>query len=182
MKMCGIFNGRRRKPASFVLLDRLLAEQAYVLSYWLSANDEINYRRFFTINNLVGVRVEDPLVFEATHAVVLRLIEKGLVTGLRIDHVDGLRDPHGLPAQAPGARRGRLLETMAHPPFLCHSWRRFSPMAKPCLANGRSAGQPAMPHSTLLMGFSSIRRGARNCDQIYESFIGAQVSLRGLGV
>ena len=49
MRTCGVFNGRRRDPSSFVLLDRLLAQQAYLLSYWLSANDEINYRRFFTI-------------------------------------------------------------------------------------------------------------------------------------
>jgi (1->4)-alpha-D-glucan 1-alpha-D-glucosylmutase len=88
-----IINGKKGQPASFLLLDRLLAEQAYVLSYWRSINDEINYRRFFTISELVGVRVEDPLVFEATHSVILRLVEKGTVTGLRIDHIDGLRDP-----------------------------------------------------------------------------------------
>ncbi len=111
-----IFNGRKRDPASFMLLDRLLAEQAYVLSYWLSANDEINYRRFFTINNLVGVRVEDPLVFEATHAVILRLIERGLVTGLRIDHVDGLRDPHGYLRRLQ-ERVGGSAGDDSHPPF-----------------------------------------------------------------
>ena len=111
-----IFNGRKRNPASFMLLDRLLAEQAYVLSYWLSASDEINYRRFFAINNLVGVRVEDPLVFEATHAVILRLIERGLVTGLRIDHVDGLRDPHGYLRRLQ-ERVGGSAGDDSHPPF-----------------------------------------------------------------
>ncbi len=89
------FNGRRGVPASFVLMDRLLSEQAYVLSYWQDTNKEINYRRFFTITDLVGVRAEDPLTFDSIHAVVLRLTEKGMVTGLRIDHVDGLRDPLG---------------------------------------------------------------------------------------
>ncbi len=90
-----IFNGRKHEPGSFVPLDRLLGEQAYVLSYWLSVTEEINYRRFFTITDLVGVRTEDPLVFEATHSVILRLAENGIVTGLRIDHIDGLRDPAG---------------------------------------------------------------------------------------
>ncbi|MGH9435488.1 MAG: alpha-amylase family glycosyl hydrolase, partial [Terriglobia bacterium] len=89
------FNAKKGKPRSFLLLDELLAQQAYVLSYWRAANEEINYRRFFAITDLVGVRVEDPLVFDATHAAVLRLIEKGAVTGLRIDHLDGLRDPLG---------------------------------------------------------------------------------------
>jgi (1->4)-alpha-D-glucan 1-alpha-D-glucosylmutase len=90
-----LFRGKKREPASFCLLDRLLAEQRYVLAFWQNPNESINYRRFFTITDLVGVRVEDPLVFEATHGVIFRLVEKGLVTGLRIDHVDGLRDPLG---------------------------------------------------------------------------------------
>ncbi len=89
------FNGRKGDPQSFGLLDELLSDQAYILSFWRTANEEINYRRFFTITDLVGVRVEDPLVFDATHATIFRLIEKGLVTGLRIDHIDGLRDPLG---------------------------------------------------------------------------------------
>jgi (1->4)-alpha-D-glucan 1-alpha-D-glucosylmutase len=90
-----IFNGRKRKPASFVLLDELLAQQAYVLSFWQSGTEEINYRRFFTIADLVGMRVEDPLVFDQIHAMILRLVENGALTGLRIDHIDGLRDPLG---------------------------------------------------------------------------------------
>jgi (1->4)-alpha-D-glucan 1-alpha-D-glucosylmutase len=90
-----IFNGRRGAASSFRHLDQLLSEQAYVLSYWKNVNAEINYRRFFSINDLVGVRVEDPMVFEATHNVIFHLIERGAVTGLRIDHIDGLRDPLG---------------------------------------------------------------------------------------
>jgi (1->4)-alpha-D-glucan 1-alpha-D-glucosylmutase len=88
-----IFNGKRGVASSFRYLDHLLSEQAYVLSYWQNVNAEINYRRFFSINDLVGVRVEDPMVFDATHNVVFHLIERGAVTGLRIDHIDGLRDP-----------------------------------------------------------------------------------------
>src|SRR6202007_2010171 len=88
-----IFNGRRGAASTFRYLDRLLSEQAYVLSYWQNVNAEINYRRFFSISDLVGVRVEDPMVFDATHSVVFHLIERGAVNGLRIDHIDGLRDP-----------------------------------------------------------------------------------------
>ena len=90
-----IFNGRRNHPGSFRSLDRLLSEQAYVLVYWQNVNEGINYRRFFNITDLVGMRVEDPMVFEAIHAVILQLIERNVVTGLRIDHIDGLRDPLG---------------------------------------------------------------------------------------
>jgi len=90
-----IFNGRRGVASTFRYLDQLLSDQAYVLSYWQNVNAEINYRRFFSINDLVGVRVEDPMVFEATHNVIFHLIERGAVTGLRIDHIDGLRDPLG---------------------------------------------------------------------------------------
>jgi (1->4)-alpha-D-glucan 1-alpha-D-glucosylmutase len=90
-----IFNGRRNHAGSFRSLDRLLSEQNYVLAYWQNVNEGINYRRFFNITDLVGVRVEDPMVFEAIHAVILQLIERKVVTGLRIDHIDGLRDPLG---------------------------------------------------------------------------------------
>ncbi len=89
------FRGTKGEPASFRLMDRLLSEQAYVLAFWQNPNEVINYRRFFTITDLVGLRVEDPLVFEATHSVILRLTEREMITGLRIDHVDGLRDPLG---------------------------------------------------------------------------------------
>ncbi len=90
-----LFNGRKGVPASFLLLDQLLSDQAYALAFWRTANQEINYRRFFTINDLVGLRVEDPMTFEAVHAIALRLASKGMVTGLRVDHIDGLRDPLG---------------------------------------------------------------------------------------
>ncbi len=74
-------------------LHRLLEQQAYRLSNWRVASDEINYRRFFDVNDLVAIRVEDARVFHDTHALVLDLIEKGWVQGLRIDHPDGLYNP-----------------------------------------------------------------------------------------
>jgi len=87
------FDGKPGQPASFSLMERLLGEQHYLLAYWQNVNEQINYRRFFTINDLVGVRIQDPLVFDATHALIRRLVEQGIATGLRIDHIDGLRDP-----------------------------------------------------------------------------------------
>jgi (1->4)-alpha-D-glucan 1-alpha-D-glucosylmutase len=86
-------NGRRDDPHSFDRLEQLLSEQAYRLSYWRVAADEINYRRFFDINELAAVRIEERPVFTAVHEITFRLLKKGCVTGLRIDHVDGLLDP-----------------------------------------------------------------------------------------
>jgi (1->4)-alpha-D-glucan 1-alpha-D-glucosylmutase len=88
-----LFNGRAGDPHSFDLLDELLDAQAYRLSYWRVASDEINYRRFFDINELAALSMEKPEVFAATHELVLRLLRAGKVNGLRIDHPDGLYDP-----------------------------------------------------------------------------------------
>ncbi|MEI5097908.1 malto-oligosyltrehalose synthase [Streptomyces sp. PmtG] len=74
-------------------LPRLLDAQWYRLGWWRLARTELNYRRFFTISDLIGVRVEDPAVFDATHATLLRLLADGVVEGLRVDHPDGLADP-----------------------------------------------------------------------------------------
>lgn len=76
-------------------LAELLERQHYRLAYWRVANDELNWRRFFSINELAGVRIEDPAVFEKTHALYFRLHDEGLIDGVRVDHVDGLTDPIG---------------------------------------------------------------------------------------
>ena len=87
------FKGTAGEPASFDLMHGLLSQQAYRLTYWRAGREQLNYRRFFDVSELVGVRVEDPLVFETTHAFASRLIEEGSVTGLRLDHIDGLLNP-----------------------------------------------------------------------------------------
>lgn len=74
-------------------LHRLLERQNYRLAFWRTAPDEINWRRFFDINELAGIRAEDERVFEATHATTFRLYAEGLIDAVRVDHVDGLSDP-----------------------------------------------------------------------------------------
>jgi (1->4)-alpha-D-glucan 1-alpha-D-glucosylmutase len=86
-------NGIPGEPRSFDQLEAILNAQWYRLSYWRVAADEINYRRFFDINDLAAIRVELPEVFEKVHALVRELMADGHVTGLRIDHPDGLYDP-----------------------------------------------------------------------------------------
>jgi (1->4)-alpha-D-glucan 1-alpha-D-glucosylmutase len=88
-----IFNGVPGVPESFDPLDRLLTAQIYRLADWRVAGDEVNYRRFFDVNNLAAIRMERREVFEATHELVLRLLGEGKVAGVRIDHPDGLYAP-----------------------------------------------------------------------------------------
>ena len=86
-------NGKRGDPRSFDKLDELLNAQSYRLAFWRVAAEEINYRRFFDVNDLAAIRVELPKVFDAIHRLVLELVSTGAVTGLRIDHPDGLYLP-----------------------------------------------------------------------------------------
>jgi (1->4)-alpha-D-glucan 1-alpha-D-glucosylmutase len=76
-------------------ISAVLQRQHWRLSHWRTESDSLTYRRFFNITGLIGVRVEDPTVFNLVHAVPLRLLREGLVQGLRVDHVDGLADPAG---------------------------------------------------------------------------------------
>jgi len=87
------FNGRPGEPHSFDLLDDLLENQCYRLAFWRVAPDEINYRRFFDVNELAALSMERQDVFEQSHGLVFRLLAEGKLDGLRIDHPDGLYDP-----------------------------------------------------------------------------------------
>jgi (1->4)-alpha-D-glucan 1-alpha-D-glucosylmutase len=86
-------NGSPDDPQSFNTLDAILNRQPYRLSYWRVAADEINYRRFFDINDMAAIRIEAPDVFMDTHRLTLRLLAEGRLTGLRVDHSDGLWNP-----------------------------------------------------------------------------------------
>ena len=96
----GVAEARRRRASprstpTRTRSTRSSRRQNYRLAYWRTASEELDYRRFFDITTLVGLRVEDPDVFDDTHRLVLDLVRDGDVDGLRIDHVDGLRDPAG---------------------------------------------------------------------------------------
>jgi len=90
-----LFNGKRGDANSFRLLDKILFHQFFRLCFWKVACDEINYRRFFSINELIAVCQEKEAVFDHTHALLTRLVKEGIISGIRIDHIDGLVDPTG---------------------------------------------------------------------------------------
>jgi (1->4)-alpha-D-glucan 1-alpha-D-glucosylmutase len=93
MQAVADINGKAGEPRSFDALDELLNDQSYRLAFWRVAAEEINYRRFFDVNDLAAIRMELPDVFDATHKLLLELIGAGAVTGVRIDHPDGLYLP-----------------------------------------------------------------------------------------
>jgi (1->4)-alpha-D-glucan 1-alpha-D-glucosylmutase len=87
------YQPKSKEPGAVLLLHHLLERQYYRPAHWRLAGTEINYRRFFDVNALAGLRVEDARTFEAIHRLVVRLIGEGRLQGLRLDHIDGLRDP-----------------------------------------------------------------------------------------
>ncbi|MEH2410124.1 malto-oligosyltrehalose synthase [Nostoc sp.] len=87
------FNGEPGNSDSFNLLDELLNDQFYRLAFWKVGAEEMNYRRFFTVNELISVKVEELRVFNNTHSLIQKLVDEGIFTGLRIDHIDGLYNP-----------------------------------------------------------------------------------------
>ncbi|CAB4244060.1 Maltooligosyl trehalose synthase [Methylacidimicrobium sp. AP8] len=88
-----LISPKRPTPQSLALLDQILSEQHFRFAHWRVASEEINYRRFFTVNDLISVRVERKEVFERVHRLIRRLVAEGKVTGVRIDHIDGLYRP-----------------------------------------------------------------------------------------
>jgi (1->4)-alpha-D-glucan 1-alpha-D-glucosylmutase len=108
-------NGQPDRPESFDALERLIAAQPYRLAHWRVASDDVNYRRFFDVNTLAGLRMERLEVFEATHRKVLHWLQDGLLSGLRIDHPDGLSDPQAYFEQLQ-ARHATQAEIGGHQP------------------------------------------------------------------
>jgi len=108
-RLCTRWNGTVGDERSFDRLHKLLERQSYRLAYWRLASNEINYRRFFDINDLAAIRMEVPEVFEITHQLILRYIGSGAIQGLRLDHVDGLLDPKGYLDRLQEAAAYRLL-------------------------------------------------------------------------
>src|SRR5262249_57067790 len=108
------FAGTPGNSETFDALHALLEVQPYRLASWRVAPDDINYRRFFDVNDLAGLRVENLTVFENTHRLLFELVGEGKIDGLRIDHPDGLRDPQ----QYFERLQGRVAELRSHPIYL----------------------------------------------------------------
>lgn len=119
-RLDAVFDGRTAEGAA--RLHALLETQHYRLAWWRSAGDAINWRRFFDITELAGLRVEDEAVFDAVHALPLRLYAEGLIDGVRVDHVDGLADPGGycrrLRAALDAAAAARPADAATGPAYL----------------------------------------------------------------
>jgi len=92
-EIIGRINGNKEDPNSFNELDSLLSEQFFRFSFWKVGNEELDYRRFFTVNNLICLNITKNFVFENLHALVYKLVKEGKITALRVDHIDGLYDP-----------------------------------------------------------------------------------------
>ena len=133
------------EPRSFDRLESLLADQAYRLSFWKVASDEINYRRFFDINELAAIRMEDRAVFDATHELILKLIGRGIINGLRIDHVDGLLDPLQYLRRLQRSAAEACLRMIAASTRSDHftSWSRKSSASTSSCSRGRCTAPPA---------------------------------------
>ncbi|MGH6990412.1 MAG: malto-oligosyltrehalose synthase, partial [Stellaceae bacterium] len=167
------FSGVKGDRSSFVPLHRLLEGQHYRLAYWRVAADEINYRRFFDINELAGVRVEKPDVFKTVHGLVLRLVAEGKIDGLRIDHIDGLYDPEEYcrrladrldeVSTVPGARYLVVEKILAR-----HETRR---------REWPIAGTTGYDALNLLNGLFVEGRAERAVNRVYRRFIGRALDL-----
>ncbi|WP_374089654.1 malto-oligosyltrehalose synthase [Methylomicrobium lacus] len=168
-----ILNGKAGESSSFDLLHDLIEKQAYRLAFWRVASDEINYRRFFDINDLAGLCIENDEVFDATHRLVLRLVQEGKLDGLRIDHPDGLYDPEAyfyrLVEHCNRAGRAPYLvveKILAADENLRGSW----PVQ----------GTTGYEFTNLLNGLFVATSAAKSMERVYKSFIGEPVNFDDL--
>ena len=169
-----VINGTKGDPHSFDALEKVLDDQAYRLSFWRVASDEINYRRFFDINDLAAIRVESPEVFAIVHHIPFELIRKSLVSGIRIDHPDGLFDPlryfEDLQLQAP----------LPDPQPENHNGRRRIYLAAEKILVGNEELRPGWAiEGTTGYGFLNLLNGlfvdaskARYFQRLYRKFTG----------
>lgn len=150
-----------RPGTQWLPLPELLERQWYRLAWWRLARTELNYRRFFTVNDLIAVRAEDPEVFEATHSVLLRLHAEGVLDGFRVDHPDGLADPRGYLRRLAGAGDGAYVvveKILTGDERLPSNW--------PC------AGTTGYDALRRIDGVLTDGPGARLLGEIYEERIG----------
>lgn len=167
-------NGTVGDPRSFDALDQLLSRQHYRLAYWRVSAEEINYRRFFDINDLAAIRVEHPPVFEAVHRLLLEFVRGGLVSGVRVDHVDGLYDPTRYLERLHAALQAAAAEAGAGPVRIyvekILALDEQLPEAWPVEG---TTGYDFLAHAD---GLFVDRAQARELTAVYEEFVGGRVS------
>jgi (1->4)-alpha-D-glucan 1-alpha-D-glucosylmutase len=172
------FNGQPGVPSSVDLLDALLGDQAYRLAHWRVASEEINYRRFFDINELAAVRMEDPDVFEEAHRLVFRLLHERAVTGLRIDHVDGLYDPGDYLRRLQA--RARELEAGGGPQPIFIVVEKILAPDEPLPEDWPVDGTTGYEFANAVNGLFVQQRNARAFDEIYMRFTGDRTTFADL--
>ncbi|MGE0594085.1 MAG: malto-oligosyltrehalose synthase [Vicinamibacterales bacterium] len=169
------FNGRAGDPASFDRLHHLLEQQAYRLASWRTASDEINYRRFFDINDLAGLRVEDPVVFDQIHSRLLDLLATGTATGVRLDHIDGLFDPQAY-LEHLAERAGQVLDATGSPARPYIVVEKILAVDERLREDWPVAGTTGYDFMNEVNGVLVDTRNARTMRRVYERVIGRQVS------
>ncbi len=160
-----LFNGTPGDSDSFDLLHAVLERQAYRLSSWRTAMHEINYRRFFDVNELAGIRVEDPAVFDGVHAVIRALAAEGVIDGVRLDHVDGLFDPSGYFEQL-------VASTSARPIYIVAE--KILSAGEPLRADWAIHGTTGYDFANDVNGLFVDGRRAGEMQRLYERFTGRQ--------
>jgi len=164
------FAGIVGQPASFDLMDHLIAAQSYRPAYWRVASEEINYRRFFNINDLAAIRVEEAEVFEATHKLVFHLLKTGQCTGLRIDHPDGLRDPRAYFEQLQSRYRQLCGDQVQGDLYIVAE--KILAMNEPLPEDWAVAGTTGYDFANVVNGLFVSRANREPFDRIYRKFTG----------
>jgi (1->4)-alpha-D-glucan 1-alpha-D-glucosylmutase len=168
-----IFNGTAGEPSSYDQLHHLIEAQAYRLTFWRVASDEINYRRFFDINDLAGLRMENTEVFEATHQLLKRLVQEGKLDGLRLDHPDGLYDP-----EAYFYKLSEQCCRAGHAPYLVVE--KILAVDEKLRTSWPVQGTTGYEFTNLLNGLFVATSNAERMERLYKSFVGEHFSFDDL--
>lgn len=176
------FAGRPGDSESFRPLHGLLERQHYRLAFWRVAADEVNYRRFFNINELAGIRMENRRLFEIAHGLIGRMIAEGRLDGLRLDHVDGMFDPEAYFRRLQALARARR-------PALEEATQRFYIVAEKILARHEAlrpswpiAGTTGYEVAVLINGLFVDPAGEVECGEAYRAFAGETSSFEELAL
>ena len=166
-------NGTVGDPRSFDQLHELIKAQAYRLAYWRVAADDINYRRFFDVNDLAALRQENHAVFEATHRFIFQLLKDGKINGLRVDHPDGLYDPAGYFSRLQKAGEVQTAENGSKSGFVLIekilTGNENLPTAWPI------SGTTGYEFMNLVNGLFVDQKAVGRMDRIYRAFVGHSV-------